>query len=1063
MQSKICHLIISAMICVIIIPPTAIGAISYSTIENSAVSFYAVPPQSTAKCTVTKTQDSGSGTLRQCLLEATVGSVIDFDPAIFKPTMPISIPVSSPLPIITTDQIMIDGSNAGIIVDGSQLQRGDGLVIQGAQGVMIRGLAIQGFPQAGLVILGGAQNNVIGGSRITGAAPLGQGNTISHNGEGGLIIQDTGTTGNSVLGNDIVRNTGAGVRIRRLASQNTLGADNVISGNGGAGVWISDANAADPAQSTSENKVIGNHIGLDATGAISVTFGNDGTGVLVSDGAQKNIIGGLTPADRNVISNNAFAGVAIVDENSDQNQVVNNLIGTDVTGEKAFGNATGVLIRSGAKQNVIGGASGNERNIVSGNATGVFIWDVGTNQNKVVGNFIGTNISGTKAISNGDDGVNIGNGAQNNIIGGATPSERNIISGNGDDGFTIQDEGTEGNRIIGNFIGTDVTGSVAISNTNNGILVINGPSRTVIGGEIAGSGNVISGNGYQGILIRDPGTTETKVIGNIIGLDATGMNKLGNHNNGIFIIAGANNNFVGGETQSARNIIANNGFNGISIINTGTSNNRIQGNFIGIDVNGERVQGNTTNGILIGAGASGNIVGGEATNQRNIISGNGDNGIIIQNAETMRNQIIGNYIGTNPVGADITGDKLLGNKKVGILLVDGPKETEIKRNLISGNHFEGIVLRDVGTSNNRILGNFIGTDASGKRALGNVWSGIALILSTNNNTIGGEGVGEGNVISGNGGPDANSTGSGILLIEANANTILGNYIGTDVAGLNPLGNKHDGITIFDQSSDNIIGDVNAGNVIGSNGDSGVWLKGAGAQGNMVSGNHIGTDVNGAEQLPNTRYGIYLGVGAISNTVGVSNTIVNNIVAGVAISGTTTSGNKISRNSIHDNLGGQIVWFTPNGVNESLRLTDYSFAHLLSGEACLMCTVEVYANPVDSAAGALYLGSTTANTRGEFMLEVEPPPAFTYLSALQIMPDGTTSQFANGLEILPGFSYYLPLIPKDGVMIIQQTVANTKRDVLPTAPNQNKRSVSTKSSGQERLSGGEKQNAYASQP
>lgn len=962
-----------------------------------------VNPQTLASCKVTRASDSGSGTLRQCLLDLVADTTIEFDQNRFPPTNPTSIRVTSSLPAITVNDVIIDGSNAGIILDGSQLQRGDGLILDGVQDVMVRGIGIRNFPQAGLVILGGAKNNVIGGSRSTGSAPLGEGNEISNNGEGGMIIQDSGTTGNLVLGNDVIRNTGAGIRIRRFASQNTIGTGNVISGNGGAGIWISDSNPSDPLEITAENRVAGNIVGLDATGTISNTFGNGGSGILISDGASKNIIGGQSPTDRNVVSNNAFVGIAIIDQNSDQNQVRGNLIGTDVTGEKAFRNSTGIIIRNGAQQNTIGGVTEGERNIISGNGTGMFIWDPGTDKNKVIGNFIGTNISGTKAIPNGDDGINIGNGAQNNIVGGTSASERNLISGNGDDGLLLQDEDTDDNQIIGNFIGTDITGRVVLSNTNNGILIIDGPSRTLVGGEIAGAGNVISGNGYQGILIRDPGTTETKVLGNIIGLDETGMGKLGNSNNGIFIFSGANNNLIGGERQGARNVISGNGFNGISIIDSGTDNNLIQGNFIGTNITGQSAQGNTTNGVLIGEKASNNVIGGETLATRNIVSGNGHNGIIIQNAETTGNQVNGNYIGT-----DVNGERAVGNVNIGVILVDGPKETEIKRNLISGNGSEGIFLRDVGTTNNRITSNLIGTDASGESVLGNVWSGIALILSTNNNVIGG--VDEGNIISGNGAPNTNSTGAGILLISSNANEIVGNHIGTDVNGLSPLGNKHDGITLVGQSSDNIIGGIDAGNVIGSNGDSGIWLEGSDVRENSVIGNHIGIDANGAGPLPNTNFGVYLGGGAISNTIGVSNTIAYNIAAGVAISGSATLGNEITRNSIHSNQGGEIVWITPTGQSQPPKLIDYSSPdHMLSGEACANCRVEIYANPSDQSAGTLFATASVANEGGAFTVAVEVPSSFSYLSALQIRPDGTTSEFSDSLRVITTSNIYLPLI------------------------------------------------------
>lgn len=1026
MQSKLRTLIVVVLVAIQAILPATLQAtalhspkVGNATTGADMAAAHTMAFTTAATCVVTKTGDSGAGTLRHCLLTAVAGTVITFDPSTFQPATPKIIAPGTPLPPITVDNLTIDGSSTGVILDGNGLQRGDGLVIQGVQGVIIRGLTIRRFPQAGVVILDGAKNNTIGGSRTLGATPLGQGNSIRENREGGLIIQDSGTTGNLITGNDILNNIGAGVWIKKFASQNTIGGHNVISGNSGSGIWISDADVANPAQATAENKVIGNTIGLDATGTISATFRNGGSGVYISDGAQRNIVGGQTAADRNVISNNQGTGVVITGLNTDGNRVAGNLIGTDVTGQRAFRNDVGVGIWDGAKANIIGGLTAGERNIISGNQRGLTLWNAGTTQNQIIGNFIGTDATGTKAVPNGTDGINIGDGAHNNVIGGATAAERNVISGNGDDGFTIQDDGTDNNRIIGNFIGTDVTGKKALGNTTNGILIIDGPDKTVVGGQAPGEGNVISGNLWHGILIRDPNSTGTIAQGNFIGVDVTGDGALGNGTNGVIILQ-SGNNLIGGATTAARNIISANGtptnefYNaGIWLEGTQTIGNKIAGNFIGTDSTGKIMRPNIADGVLLGFGASDNLIGGETPAERNLISGNGDNGIIVQNAETVRNRIWGNYIGT-----DVTSERALANANTGIFFVDGPKENEVggnsaaKRNVISGNFNEGIILHDAGTTGNRVMGNFIGTDFSGKKAVSNGWSGIALVRCQNN-TIGGVGSGEGNVISGNGDRNRNSTGAGLLLIGATANKILGNIIGVDVDGLNPLGNKHDGITLVDQASDNQIGDNNAGNVIGSNGDSGVWLEGIGTRNNRVSHNTIGTDRQGAQQLPNTNYGVYLGNGAISNTIGMSNTILYNIIAGVALSGTTTLGNKITRNAIHSNQGGQLLWLTPGGVEQNLRLTGYSLAdRTLAGAACANCLVEIYANREDKAAGAFYLTTATATGGGAFSAVVMPPAAFRYLSALQIMPNGTTSQFANSLQIMTGFNLYVPVVTKD---------------------------------------------------
>ncbi len=118
------------------------------------------------------------------------------------------------------------------------------------------------------------------------------------------------------------------------------------------------------------------------------------------------------------------------------------------------------------------------------------------------------------------------------------------------------------NTIIGNYIGTDVTGTRAVSNTLVGVYV-QGCSN-VIGGVTAGSGNVISGNGQEGVeLVGTSGNVTGNVVqGNWIGLDATGTNSLGNGNAGVAISSAAANQ-IGGAAPGARNVISGNGNNGM--------------------------------------------------------------------------------------------------------------------------------------------------------------------------------------------------------------------------------------------------------------------------------------------------------------------------------------------------------------------------------------------------------------------------------------------------------------------------------------------------------------------
>ena len=161
---------------------------------------------------VTSTADSGPDTLRQALLDAQSGDTITFDPSVFPPAAPATIflqadDFDSSLPNITQGGITIDASNAGVILDGRDIQ-GDhvnGLEIY-SNGNTIRGLQIINFSGSGIALCGGS-HNTIGGDRSIGIGPLGQGNLTSKNVIGiDLCSQEafTSITGN-LVGTDPTR------------------------------------------------------------------------------------------------------------------------------------------------------------------------------------------------------------------------------------------------------------------------------------------------------------------------------------------------------------------------------------------------------------------------------------------------------------------------------------------------------------------------------------------------------------------------------------------------------------------------------------------------------------------------------------------------------------------------------------------------------------------------------------------------------------------------------------------------------------------------------------------
>jgi titin len=176
-----------------------------------------------------------------------------------------------------------------------------------------------------------------------------------------------------------------------------------------------------------------------------------------------------------------------------------------------------------------------------------------------------------------------------------TSQERNIISGNSANGVVIYGQGASGNTVQGNYIGTDVSGTLALGNIGYGIFIGSGAADNAIGGLTAGTRNLISGNSEHGIGIFDDGTTGNVVQGNYIGTDASGALPLGNSRSGI-ALGDALNNTVGGTTVSAGNIIAFNHESGVVFYNANGNaifSNSIHSNSgLGIDLGDDGVNAN---------------------------------------------------------------------------------------------------------------------------------------------------------------------------------------------------------------------------------------------------------------------------------------------------------------------------------------------------------------------------------------------------------------------------------------------------------------------------------------
>ncbi len=238
----------------------------------------------------------------------------------------------------------------------------------------------------------------------------------------------------------------------------------------------------------------------------------------------------------------------------------------ELDGAVAGGGSQGLTIRAG-DSTIRGLAIGNF------NGNGIFIETAGGNTIQAC--YLGTDATGLAAAQNFLSGIEI-ESVSGNRVGGTDPADRNVVSGNRLRGILLDNPGTTGNFIEGNYIGPNKDGDAAIPGQSIGIYHFEASGNTV-GGSAAGAGNVISGNSIYGVYFVNAGSTGNQVLGNIIGLNAAESAALPNGGAGINSVTGASNNTIGGTTANQWNNISGNGAGIQFSIGSG---NRILGNSI---------------------------------------------------------------------------------------------------------------------------------------------------------------------------------------------------------------------------------------------------------------------------------------------------------------------------------------------------------------------------------------------------------------------------------------------------------------------------------------------------
>ena len=902
-----------------------------------------------AAFTVTNTNDAGAGSLRDAIDQANAAAgadTIDFNIA---GAGPHTIAPTSALPTIT-EAVTLDATTqpgfAGtplIELDGSLAGAGANGVTVAAYGSTVRGLVINRFSLSGIALYGGggvvAGNYV--GTDVSGQVALG-------NGIDGVEIFSSG---------NIVGGTGVGDR-------------NVISGNVDDGVNIDVG--------TTGNVILGNYIGVDATGLMDL--GNASDGVLVENGAFGNTIGGATG---NVIYGNDGAGVQLT-TGAAGNVIQANYIGAN-TGE-------GVLIGGGSNGNTVGGAvAGTANTIVSNGGPGVSV--ASGAGNAILRNSISAN--GGLGIDLAADGVTV------NDLGDADPGPNALLNypvltraytdGAGFvwiDGSLDSEPNTafrieffastaadasgsgEGESFIGAAnVTTDASGNATFRLTMAGTvpvgrkisatatnLATNDTSEfaqsidaaygtfTVTttddtnDGDISSVAALILNQGADGrISLREAilAANNTVHVGNAIDLirfdiagagphtiqvGSTGLGALPTITDAVIIDGATEPDFLGtpiveldgslaggnaltllGGGSTVRGFVINRFGNGVYIA---SDSNLVAGNWIGLDATGTLDFGNTVDGVVLIAGTANNTIGGTGVNDRNVISGNGDDGVSIDGASGT--VVIGNYIGTNAAGTAVIGNAGDG---VAIQLGGGVTPavnnriggtTAAERNVVAGNAtnaangLANIRIRGAGTTGTVVSGNYIGTDATGLVPLANPRIGVLVSEGASGNTIGGTAAGERNVIS--------ASGAAGIELNASTNTVVrGNYIGTDASGNAALGNATFGIWIVGAAT-NTVGGTAAGarNIVSGNlGDDGIEINGAAAIGNVVQGNYVGLGADGATAVGNAHSGIAI-VGGSGNAIGGTAAGAGNVISANGHNGVYLGGNS---NAVQGNLIG----------------------------------------------------------------------------------------------------------------------------------------------------------------
>jgi len=589
-----------------------------------------------------------------------------------------------------------------------------------------------------------------------------------------------------------------------------------------------------------------------------------------------------------------------------------------------------------------------------------------------------TNVTSSNSVyGNQVVGLVIGSGGdfsyQATVNTGFTLS--NVISGNGGNGITLHK--ASGNQIAMNYIGTDAAGTADLGNAENGILVKRRSAGNMIGGEATGGnsptngvfvrppqGNLISGNDANGVLINGR-STGNQLSGNFIGTAASGNAALGNLLDGVAIEEADGNSLIGCTFQQDPfvfyNVISGNGGNGLRVDNA--DDTTIQANFFGMGVDNGTAVGNALNGVVVEGSSQRTVMGGPIP-LGNVVAANVQNGIVVQDKAsyfTTYNTFCGL--------AAFSDDPTFGNGQDGMLITSTGGNILIRTNVITRNGDDGIEIsgkaKDV-----RVAGNIIGLNTNGLLAMGNVDNGVEIGGKAHDNVIGGPqpafNVIPQNTISANG-------ANGVAIVgTAHDNFVSNGYIGLDVTGLGARGNTDAGVLLGSGTYSNTIGspDPTLLTVISANTGSGIEMSDT--HDNTVINSYIGTSADRMLARGNGANGIRIANGSYDNVIGSTagdptNLIANNIANGVSVE--SGSGNGIFENSIYSNTlvgielaaGANLDQTAPELTGVVTTGSAIQITGTLTSQPKKSFSIEFFASDASGASGQYFLGSQSVTT------------------------------------------------------------------------------------------------------